>query len=138
MKEFQPSASGLQARPARAVQEQLERILSDGEFAQSERMCRFLRLVVDYSLRDRGAELKEYLIGVEVFDRKPSYDPRIDPIVRVEARRLRSKLRKYYEKPGRSDELIIELPKGTYAAVFRERISEPPAPAHASPQPAKT
>jgi TolB-like protein len=102
---------------ARAVRRQLERILANSEFAQSERMCRFLRLVVEYSLENRAGELKEYLIGVEVFDR-PSFDPRLDPIVRVEARRLRSKLDKYYVGEGSRDEILIGLPKGGYAAVF--------------------
>jgi serine/threonine-protein kinase len=55
-------------------------------------MVRFLRLTVERSLAGQAGELKEYLLGVEVFDRKASYDPRVDPIVRVEARRLRSKL----------------------------------------------
>ena len=84
-------------------------------------MCRFLRLSVEYSLDNRAAELKEYLIATEAFDRKPSFDPRLDPIVRVEARRLRSKLVKYYEGEGRADEIVIDLPKGSYAAVFSSR-----------------
>ena len=108
---------------ARAVRKQLERILANSEFAQSERMCRFLRLAVEYSLGNRAGELKEYLIGVEVFDR-PAFDPRVDPIVRVEARRLRSKLEKYYEGEGARDEILIALPKGGYAAVFASRQAE--------------
>jgi TolB-like protein/Tfp pilus assembly protein PilF len=114
-----------------AVRQQLERILANSEFAQSERMCRFLRLAVEYSLEDRACELKEYLIGVEVFDR-PSFDPRVDPIVRVEARRLRSKLDKYYEGEGSRDEILIGLPKGGYAAVFgaRETRKKQPLKAH--------
>lgn len=106
---------------APAVRQQLARILAHEEFAQSERMCRFLRLVVEYSLENRAHELKEYLVGVEVFDRKTSYDPRLDPIVRVEARRLRAKLQKYYEGEGRLDDVVIELPKGSYAAIFTTR-----------------
>ncbi|MDP9168988.1 MAG: hypothetical protein M3N54_00100, partial [Acidobacteriota bacterium] len=115
---------------APVVRQQLERILINGEFAQSERMCRFLRLAVEYSLENRAAELKEYLIATEVFDRKPSFDPRLDPIVRVEARRLRSKLAKYYEGEGSTDEIVIELPKGSYAALFSPRtLNPPPSPA---------
>ncbi|MDQ2899840.1 MAG: hypothetical protein M3Y07_08570, partial [Acidobacteriota bacterium] len=63
--------------PRVSIREQLQRILACSEFAQAERMCRFLRLVVDYTLENRASELKEYLIGVEVFDRKDSYDPRL-------------------------------------------------------------
>jgi serine/threonine-protein kinase len=112
---------------ALAVRRQLERILTNGEFAQSERMCRFLRLAVEYSLENRAAELKEYLIATEVFDRKASFDPRLDPIVRVEARRLRSKLAKYYEGDGCLDEVVIDLPKGSYAAAFLPRTEGAPA-----------
>ena len=66
-------------------------------------MVRFLRLTVERALAGQSDELKEYLIGVEVFDRKQSYDPRVDPIVRVEARRLRAKLKAYYEGDGAGD-----------------------------------
>ena len=72
------------------VRQQLERILAHSLFKRSERMGRFLRLAVERTLEGKAGELKEYLIGVEVFDRKATYDPRVDPIVRVEARRLRS------------------------------------------------
>src|ERR1700687_34937 len=91
-------------------------------------MSRFLRFAVERALSGQSEQLKEYVLGVEVFDRKASYDPRVDPIVRVEARRLRSKLESYYASEGGADELIIEFPKGTYAPVFRER-AEPAAPA---------
>ena len=66
-------------------------------------MARFLRLTVERMMAGRAEELKEYLLGVEVFDRKASYDPRVDPIVRVEARRLRAKLKEYYEGDGSAD-----------------------------------
>src|SRR5438067_9756074 len=104
----------------RSVEDQLQRILASKLFAQSARMSRFLRVIVEHTLDGRADELKEYLIGTEVFDRGASYDPRVDPIVRVEARRLRSKLRSYYESDGASDELVIELPKGAYAPRFHD------------------
>src|SRR5882672_2323826 len=117
--EENPSHVALPARiPARSVEEQLLRILASKPFAQSARMTRFLRFTVERALRGQSDQLKEYVIGVEVFDRKGSYDPRVDPIVRVEARRLRSKLKNYYDGDGRLDEVIIEFPKGTYAPVF--------------------
>ncbi len=115
----------------RSIEENLQRILASKEFASSARMSRFLRFAVERALCGQSEELKEYVLGVEVFDRKPSYDPRVDPIVRVEARRLRSKLESYYAGEGSADELIIEFPKGTYAPVFREKASSlavaPPA-----------
>jgi serine/threonine-protein kinase len=108
------------------VRRQLDRISSSELFSRSPRMSRFLRFTVERSLEGRAEELKEYLLGVEVFDRKPEYDSRIDPIVRVEARRLRAKLHSYYDTDGRDDELIIEFPTGGYAPVFRLRGEAPP------------
>jgi TolB-like protein/Flp pilus assembly protein TadD len=98
-------------------------------------MSRFLRFAVSETLAGRAASLKEYRFGVEVFDRPESFDPGMDPIVRVEARRLRTKLARYYEVEGRADEVIIELPKGGYVPAFgnreQQRVS-PPAEADAN------
>ncbi len=104
-----------------AVQAELGRILNAKTFAHSERLRRFLQFTVEQELKGEGDKLKEYQIGVEVFDRKESYDPRIDPIVRVEAGRLRSKLKEFYSGEGREDPILIEFPKGSYVPVFRER-----------------
>src|SRR3954453_8319655 len=105
---------------APAVRRQVERILASSGFANAERMSRFLQFTVEQTLLNRGSELKEYLIGVEVFDRSGNYDPRLDPVVRVEARRLRAKLDSYYEGDGKNDSLLIQFPKGRYVPVFRE------------------
>jgi len=102
-----------------AIRRQVERILAHSLFTRSERMGRFLRLAVERSLEGRAGDLKEYLIGVEVFDRKETYDPRVDPIVRVEARRLRSKLKAYYEGDGSGDAVVIEFVSGSYAPQIR-------------------
>ena len=114
--------------PTNAIEDQLRKILSSPVFAQSARMSRFLQFAVERALCGESDQLKEYVIGIEVFDRNSSYDPRVDPIVRVEARRLRSKLKSYYESEGRADETIIEFPKGTYAPVFRGRSRQPASP----------
>src|SRR5262249_21487644 len=92
-------------------------------------MCRFLQFAVDRTLDQRGEELKEYVSGVEVLDRSQSSDPRIAPIVRVEARRLRAKLKTYYESIGVDDGLIVSLPTGCYPPVFpwRQSADAPPA-----------
>jgi serine/threonine-protein kinase len=111
-----------------AVRTQLGRILASPQFAQSERLSRFLRLVV--ASAQKGEALKEYRIGVEVFDRGRDFDPRTDPIVRVQAAKLRSKLLEYYSAGGASDPLVISVPKGGYAADVRAA-----APA-AAPEPA--
>jgi TolB-like protein/Flp pilus assembly protein TadD len=103
-------------------------VLASRVFARSSRMCRFLRLAVDHALAGAAEPLKEYRVGVEVFDRKADYDPRVDPIVRVEARRLRSKLKSYYASAGKSDAVIIEFPKGGYVPAFRVRAAARSAP----------
>jgi TolB-like protein/Flp pilus assembly protein TadD len=111
-----------------AVRAAVAKVTSSAIFADSQRMARFLRFAVEETLQGNGARLKEIVIGAEVFDRGAAYDPRLDPIVRVEARRLRSKLRAYYEGEGKDDELMIEFPKGTYQPVFRCRTPAPAAP----------
>ena len=108
---------------AESIRTQLRKILSSSTFARSERLARFLNFTIDETLEGRGDQLKEFVIGVEVFDKTEKYDPRMDPIVRVEARRLREKLRKYYETEGREDPLHIEFPTGSYAPVVQTRDS---------------
>jgi serine/threonine-protein kinase len=108
-----------------AIRGQVEKILAHGLFVRSERMGRFLRLAIERTLEGRTNELKEYLLGVEVFDRKTSYDPRVDPIVRVEARRLRSKLRSYYEGDGRNDPIVFEFAAGSYVPRIRSKSEAP-------------
>ena len=76
-----------------AIREALERVLASGTFAGAGRHSRLLRYLVDRTLAGEGDQLKEYVLGVDVFDRTQLYDPRLDSIVRVEARRLRARLR---------------------------------------------
>lgn len=111
-----PALSGITVD---SIQAQLEKILASEAFSHSERLCRFLRFTVEEAVQGRAARLKEYQIGLEVFDRKGAYDPRIDPIVRVEAGRLRTKLEEYYRVHGRADPVLIQFKKGSYAPVFQ-------------------
>ena len=83
-----------------------------------------MRFTVEASLNGETDRIKEYLIGREVFDRDDRYDPRLDPIVRVEARRLRARLEEYYGGPGCEDPLRIELPKGSYVPAIRSAAAE--------------
>jgi TolB-like protein/Tfp pilus assembly protein PilF len=105
----------------KAIRQQLERILSSATFQQVERLKRFISFIVTEAAAGRSDELKEYVVGVQVFGKEPSFDPRTDPIVRVQARRLRARISRYYHDEGQQDELIIELPKGGYAPVFKRR-----------------
>ena len=100
------------------VRQQLEKILSSPGFVDAGRLSPFLRFLVNETLAGEGPRLKELVIGVEVFQRSGNYDPRIDPIVRVEARRLRSRLDEYYRSSGLGDPIRVSLPKGSYVPRF--------------------
>lgn len=115
-----PPADVTGAAPSN-VEGQLERVLTSVAFRQVDRLKRFLNFIVSEALAGRGDQLKEYVIGVQVFDKDSSFDPRADPIVRVQARRLRARLVRYYREEGGADAILIELPKGGYAPVFKPR-----------------
>ena len=112
------------AAPEDAVREELARILQSPIFAQSERLARFLRFTVEHAISGSSEGLKEYVIGTEVYDRKPPYHPSQDSIVRTEARRLRTKLKEYYESEGKDDPVFIYFRPGNYVPVFRSRDLE--------------
>jgi Tol biopolymer transport system component len=117
-----------------AALRQLERVLASPGFLRNERMSRFLRFLAEQHLEGRGNQLKESVIAVEVFGRKPDHDPSQDSIVRTEAGRLRGRLAEYYVGEGKDDAIVIELPKGGYTPAFRLRdpVSPPDSP-HGSP-----
>src|ERR1700736_1556864 len=113
------TASISDAVPATAVADQLARIVNSRRFISSPRLCRFLTHIVNRAIHGDLDNLKEFSIAVEVFDRNSEYDPNIDATVRVEARRLRAKLKEYYEGPGRNDAVLIGLRPGSYVPIFR-------------------
>lgn len=100
------------------IRSQLERILLSPPFRSSKRHPRFLRFVIEKTLSGTAQEIKERIIGVEVFDREIHYDLSSDPIVRVAAGEIRKRLAQYYIQPGHEHELRIELPPGSYVPVF--------------------
>jgi hypothetical protein len=104
-----------------AIRAELERILSSTPFTASHRSKRFLHYIVENSVENAHESLKEYAIALAVFERDVSYDPSVDATVRVEAGRLRSRLRDYYAGEGRRDCLVINVPKGAYRATFTKR-----------------
>ena len=115
-----PADSAREPVPATTVREQLARVVNSPGFVASARLCRFLTHIVNRTIEGDPDSLKEFSIAMEVFDRTNDYDPNIDAIVRVEARRLRSKLKAYYEDgPGRSDPVLIGLRPGSYVPIFR-------------------
>jgi TolB-like protein/tetratricopeptide (TPR) repeat protein len=98
----------------KAIRQQLDRILHSGPFLQSRRRQRFLEYLVNETLAGRSERLKGYTIALEVFDRPETFDPTVYPLVRIEASRLREKLREYYDTDGQGDPIRIDLPKGSY------------------------
>lgn len=106
--------------PEPEVRAELDRILASKGFTAAGRLSKLLRYVVEKTLAGETDGLKEYAVGVEVFERGQSYDPRLDSIVRVEAGRLRSRLDEYYNADGSSG-IRISLPRGGYSAKFERR-----------------
>lgn len=121
--------------PADDIRAEVDRILASRGFANAGRLSRLLRYVVDRTLAGEADQLKEYAVGVEVFDRDDKYDPRLDSIVRVEAGRLRTRLDEYYNGEGAASPIRIRLPRGGYVAQFEPRATPAPpaAPALLSP-----
>jgi Tol biopolymer transport system component len=115
----------------------VQRICSSVPFASSERLKSFLRFVVCETLAGRAGTLKEYTVGVAVYDRGSAFDPKADSIVRTEARRLRSRLEAYYATTGIGEPIRIDLPRGSYVPSIR-RLAPilPPTVARTVPAPA--
>lgn len=107
------------ARDSRKIHAAIERICQSTAFRSAPQLQKLLRFLVTASVS--GDQLKESLIGVQVFERDPTYDPKADSVVRTEVRRLRLKLAAYYIEAGAEDPLIVEIPKGSYTVGFRER-----------------
>jgi serine/threonine-protein kinase len=126
-REGTPEATHL---PPEAIRATLKRLLASSQFSRSRRLGDFLKLVSQKALSGDATPVTESLIAQEVYGRDPEYDPTVDPIVRVEAGRLRAKLRDYYEAEGRDDPVRLTLPPDSYVAVFE------PGPAAGNPMPA--
>jgi hypothetical protein len=102
------------------VRATLDRLLASPPFRKSAQLANFLRFVVEEALADRGDRIKAYTIATAALGRDDTFDPQADPIVRVEAARLRRALRTYYANGGGDDAIVIELPTGSYTPVFRD------------------
>ena len=121
-----------------SVNDQLARITKSPPLVSSPSLCRFLRYIVAETLAGRASGIKEQVLGLEVFDRGQDFNPRLDPIVRVQARNLRTRMAKYYEGPGQADPIRIELPKGSYIPVFHQVGPMDAAPHEVTAQAAPT
>jgi hypothetical protein len=107
-----------------AVLNQTEHVLTDPLFSHSPQLKRFLRFAVAKTLAGEGQKLKEYTIAVEALGKPETFDPRLDSIVRVEARRLRNKLHLYYSTRGSSDDIFIRFEQGHYVPKVAKRSLE--------------
>jgi adenylate cyclase len=116
---------------AAGVREQLERILGSPGFDASARNRRFLEYIVEETLAGRADRLKGLSIAIDVFERDATIDPQHDPVVRIEAAKLRRRLERYYLTAGREDPIRIDIPKGGYVPAFEERGKPLPDPAPA-------
>lgn len=112
------SGEATRTSEADEVRAELDRLLASPVFSSTRRSQDFLSYAVEETLAGRGDQLKGYSIGVDIFDRAPDFDANTDPLVRVEARRLRQRLAEYYATEGRDNALRIEIPRGSYAARF--------------------
>src|SRR5215813_14233418 len=116
------------------VRTQLHRIVACQEFDASARNRRFLQYVVEESLEGRADRIKAYSIATSVFGRDAGFDPQTDPIIRIEASRLRRSLERYYLTAGRGDPIRIDIPKGSYIPTFGDRTVDMPPPIAAAPE----
>lgn len=116
-------ASG--ALPAEAIAAELERLLASRTFRAAQAQKKFLAYIVEQVLVGQADLLKEYVIATDALGRDVSFDPRLDPIVRTEARKLRARLAKYYEAEGANNPVRIELRKGSYVPLFSYTIAPP-------------
>lgn len=125
----QPRPRGARSPSEAEVRVAVDRVLASRCFEQATRSSRFLRFVVEQTLTGQGERLKGYTIAIEVFGRPPDFDAQSDPLVRVEAGRLRRRLIEYYAGEGKNDPLRIDLPRGAYsiaAAYAAPALAEPP------------
>jgi TolB-like protein/Tfp pilus assembly protein PilF len=127
--DFPAGQGGYSVEVSRDIRLQLLKIQQSGPFSRSRQMQNLLEFLVEAVLTGRQDHLKETSIGHGVFNRPAAYDPKLDPVVRIEARRLRSKLNEYYLSEGQADTVFIELNKGGYipTVTFRMNLTEAPA-----------
>ncbi len=120
-----PGTTELGGPPPEEIQKQLHRILHSRAFRHASALQRLLQYLINRAVEDPFAEIKEYTIGVDVFERGADYDPQSDTIVRVQIHRLRLKVKEYYDSEGANDPIIVEIPKGHYVPSFEARATAP-------------
>ena len=132
---YQTTSTPKGALEIEAAREQIDRLLASNTFHASDVLRRLLRFLADKTFSGEADELKEYSIGLDALGKPPTYDPRQDATVRLQASRLRQKLDDYYRNEGRNDSLVVELPKGRFKIVWRLTTGDSLAGAAAVPPP---
>jgi hypothetical protein len=123
MKPLYESAAPRVEQPSpEQVKDQLDRIVRSRAFRNAPSLQRLLQYVTSKSTTGQPGQLKEYTIGADVFGRGTDYDPKVNPVVRVEMHRVRQKLREYYKAEGADDPIFLEIPRGHYLPTFDIRI----------------
>ena len=134
-----PKDQGFESRwPDEAIREQLDRILEHAEFHATGKMRDFLRYVVEETLAGRSERIKGFSIAIEVFGRDSDFDAAHDPVVRIQAGRLRRAIERYYLVGGRQDPICIDIPKGSYIPVFAEGSDPKQLPSRGQDLPKQT
>lgn len=125
------SAVSLADKDKERYRNQIDKLVHSHALRKAESLCKLLRYLADHALAQPGVPLKEYQIATEVFGRPEDFDPQADSAIRVQAGRLRLKLLDYYSHEGISDTIVVEVPNGSYALSFHDRVLTPqllPAP----------
>jgi hypothetical protein len=112
------------------LQQQIEKIAASPQLNGSIALCRLLRFLATEAVTNPGVAVKEYRIATELFHRPSEFDPKLDSTVRVQTARLRSKLAEYYSAEGAADELVVEMPKGSYLLTYRYKSTPADELAH--------
>ena len=119
----EPRKSNVESTPSvsKDIQEQLQRILNSPEFLATDKQRQFLEFVVSETLNGRSDQIKGFTVATCVFGRSADFDQATDPVVSIQANKLRRALERYYLVVGQNDPVLIEIPKGTYVPVFRKQ-----------------
>ena len=139
IKQTQPQNQGVESLFSNEeIREQLDRILGHAEFQATEKNRDFLRYIVEETLAGRSERIKGFSIACEVFGRDSDFDASHDPVVRIQAGRLRRAIERYYLVAGMQDPICIEIPKGHYIPVFAKGSSPKPLPSRAKNLPSQS
>lgn len=124
------AVTGPALAPDSPLQQQIEKIAASPHLNGSTALCRLLRFLASEAVINPGVAVKEYRIATELFHRPMEFDPKLDSTVRVQTARLRSKLAEYYSGEGAADDVVVEMPKGSYLLTYHHKLAAADGLAH--------